>query len=126
MIVVMPNTRRCASRNASAPGKDEACTQEYIKDIIPCVDSHCRTKPDRDNRALAGLSMGGFVVMNTGLAHLDTFSELYAYSSGYIGEQQKAFEDNFQKMFKGTKTNLLFRVPFYMAAGETDLALRNG
>jgi enterochelin esterase family protein len=35
------------------------------------------------------------------------------------------FEDNFQKLFKDPKTNDLFRVPFYMAAGETDIALLN-
>ena len=28
-------------------------------------------------------------------------------------------------MFRDPKTNDLFRVPFYMAAGETDIALRN-
>ena len=35
MIVVMPNTRGCASATPSAPGKDDACTQEYLKDITP-------------------------------------------------------------------------------------------
>ena len=124
MIVVMPYTK-CAVPNPSAPGKDDACTQEYVKDIIPYIDGHYRTRPAREARALAGLSMGGFVVMNTGLPHLDTFSELYVYSSGYFPDQQKAFEDNYADMFRDAKTNDLFRVPFYMAAGETDIALRN-
>jgi enterochelin esterase family protein len=126
MIVVMPNTRGCASPNASAPGKDDACTQEYLKDIIPYVDKTYRTRAGREHRALAGLSMGGFVVMNTGLPHLETFSELYVYSSGYFAEQQRVFEDNYQNLFSDVKTNDLFRVPFYMAAGETDIALKNG
>ena len=126
MIVVMPNTRGIASASASAPGKDDACTQEYLKDIIPYVESHYRARPGRESRALAGLSMGGFVVMNTGLTHLDTFSELYVYSSGYFGDQLQAFEDNFKGVLEDPKTNDLLRVPFYMAAGETDLALKNG
>ena len=96
MIVVMPYTK-CSSPNPSAPGKDDACTQEYLKDIIPYIDSHYRTRASREGRALAGLSMGGFVVMNTGLPHLDTFSELYVYSSGYFPDQQKAFEDNYRR-----------------------------
>jgi enterochelin esterase-like enzyme len=126
MIIVMPNTRGIASGTPSAPGKDDACTQEYLTKIIPYIEGHYRTKPGRENRTLAGLSMGGFVVMNTGLARLDTFSELYVYSSGYLGDEQvKAFEANFEEMFKDPKTNDLFRVPFYMAAGETDIALRN-
>jgi enterochelin esterase-like enzyme len=126
MIVVMPNTSKCATGIPSAPGKDDQCTQEYLKDIIPYVESHYRAKPDRANRAIAGLSMGGFVVMNTGLPHLDTFSELFVYSSGYFPDQIKAFEDNYQGMFKDPRTNDLFRVPFYMSAGETDIALING
>jgi enterochelin esterase family protein len=127
MLIVMPNTSACASFTPSAPGKDDACTQEYLKDIIPFVDSHYRTRADRDDRALAGLSMGGFVVLHTGLPHLDTFSELFVYSSGHISpESLKQFDDNFAPMLKDPKTNDLFRVPFYMAAGETDIALNNG
>lgn len=127
MIIVMPNTHNCASATPSAPGKDDACTQEFLKDIIPYVDSHYRTKADRDYRALAGLSMGGFVVLHTGLPHLDTFSELYVYSSGHINpEDLKHFDENFASLLKDPKTNDLLRVPFYMAAGETDIALRNG
>ena len=127
MIVVMPNTRGCASATPSTPGKDDACTEEYLKDIIPYIDSHYRTRASREYRALAGLSMGGFVVMHTGLPHLDTFSELYVYSSGHTSAQAlKQFDENFAPMLKDPKTNDLFRVPYYMAAGETDIALNNG
>jgi enterochelin esterase-like enzyme len=127
MIVVMPSTKGIASATPSAPGKDDACTQEYLKDIIPLVDKSYRTKANREARALAGLSMGGFVVMHTGLPHLDTFSELYVYSSGHIGEEAlKQFEENFAETFKDPKFNDQFRVPFYMSQGETDIALKNG
>lgn len=127
MIIVMPNTSSCASYIPSAPGKDDACTQEYLKDIIPYVDRHYRTKASREYRALAGLSMGGFVVLHTGLPHLDTFSELYVYSSGHINaEDLRQFDENYAPLLKDPKTNDLFRVPFYMAAGETDIALQNG
>jgi enterochelin esterase-like enzyme len=127
MIIVMPDTHACASYTPSAPGKDDACTQEYLKDIIPYVDSHYRTKASREYRAMAGLSMGGFVVLHTGLPHLDTFSELYVYSSGHINaEDLKQFDENFAPLLQDSKTNDLFRVPLYMAAGETDIALRNG
>ncbi|MGE5611866.1 MAG: alpha/beta hydrolase [Bacillota bacterium] len=127
MIVVMPNTRGLASATPTGPGNDDACTQEYLKDIIPYIESHYRAKPGRENRALAGLSMGGFVVMNTGLSHLDTFGELYVYSSGYFPNQVQAFEDRFKSIFEDPKLNAeLLRVPLYIAAGETDIALVNG
>ncbi len=127
MIVVMPSTKGIASATPSAPGKDDTCTQEYLKDIIPLIDKTYRTKASREARALAGLSMGGFVVMHTGLPHLDTFSELYVYSSGHISEETlKQFEENFAETFKDPKLNDQFRVPFYMSQGETDIALKNG
>ncbi|MGO9108065.1 MAG: tannase/feruloyl esterase family alpha/beta hydrolase [Thermoguttaceae bacterium] len=70
--------------------------------------------------------MGGFVVMNTGLSHLESFGELYIYSSGYFPNQVQAFEDNFKNVFEDPKLNAeLLRVPLYMAAGETDIALLN-
>jgi enterochelin esterase family protein len=127
MIIAMSNTSACASYVPSAPGNDDACTQEYLKDIIPYMDSHYRTKASRENRALAGLSMGGFVVLHTGMPHLDTFSELFVYSSGHINaDDAKQFDENFASILRDPKTNDLFRVPFYMAAGETDIALNNG
>jgi S-formylglutathione hydrolase FrmB len=58
---------------------------------------------------------------------MDTFSELYVYSSGQPSDADlKTLEDNFQDFFTDPKTNSLFRVPYYMAAGETDIALKNG
>ncbi len=126
MIVVMPNTRGIASPEPPAPGQDDACSQEFLKDIIPHVEKTYRARPGRENRALAGLSMGGFVVMGTGLSHLDTFGELYVYSSGYFADRMTAFEENFKQIFSDPKTNQeLLRVPLYTAAGETDIALAN-
>lgn len=127
MIVVMPNTGGLASRNPPTPNQLDDCSREFLQDIIPYVDGHYRTKATRENRALAGLSMGGFVVMNTGLAHLDTFGELYVYSSGYFPEQLGAVEESFKAVLQDPKTNeALLRVPLYMAEGETDIALKNG
>lgn len=127
MIVVMPNTRNLASPNPPPADADDSCSAEFLRDIIPHVEAHYRTRPGRENRALAGLSMGGFVVMNTGLAHLDQFGELYVYSSGYFPDRVAAFEDRFRAVLDDPKTNEeLFRVPLYMAEGETDIALRNG
>jgi enterochelin esterase family protein len=93
-----------------------------VKDIIPYVDRHFRTLASREGRALAGLSMGGFVVMHSGLSRLDTFSELYVYSSGHFPDALPKFEERFRALFEDEETNSKFRVPFYMAQGETDIA----
>jgi enterochelin esterase-like enzyme len=127
MIIVMPSTRGIATAEPSPVGSDDKVSQEYVKDIIPYIDGHYRTKASREYRALAGLSMGGFVVMHTGFPHLDLFSELYIYSSGHIGEAAlKKFDEMYGPMMKDAAFNDRFRVPLYMAAGETDIALQNG
>lgn len=55
-----------------------------IHDLIPTIDRAYRTLPDRDHRALAGLSMGGMQALFIGLHHSDTFAYLAALSSPLI------------------------------------------
>ncbi len=57
-----------------------------LHEIIPMIDSTYRTIPDREHRALAGLSMGGMQTRTIALAHLDTFSNIGIFSGGTLGE----------------------------------------
>jgi enterochelin esterase-like enzyme len=52
--------------------------QELLDDCIPFVESHYRVKTDRENRAMAGLSMGSFQAQRIVLGHLDRFAWLGA------------------------------------------------
>jgi enterochelin esterase-like enzyme len=126
MIVVMPNTRGLASFKPPKPGETDACAREYLERILPHVESTYRTRPDRSSRAIAGLSMGGFVVLNTGIPNLDKFSELYVYSSGYIEDENRtAMKESFDSLLSDPEANKKFNVPLYFAAGEADIALNN-
>ena len=126
MIVVMPNTRGLASFKSPKPGETDPCTQEYLQSILPFVEKTYRVRADRDSRAIAGLSMGGFVVLNTGIPNLDKFSELYVYSSGYTEDENRAaMKENFAAVLNDAEANKRFNVPLYFAAGETDIALNN-
>jgi enterochelin esterase-like enzyme len=125
MIVVMPNTGRLVTGTPPKPGEDDACTQEYLKDIVPFVDDRYRTIPNRESRAIAGLSMGGFVALNTGLTHLETFGELYVFSSGYWPEMLPVFKENIKPLLSDPKINERFRMPIYFGVGETDIAYLN-
>ena len=125
MIIVMSNTSGVVSGTPPKLGEDDPCTQEYLKDILPFVDGHYRTRPDRENRAIAGLSMGGFVVLNTGLTHLETFGELYVFSSGYWPDMLTAFKANIAPLLNQPGINDRFRMPIYFAVGETDIAYLN-
>jgi enterochelin esterase-like enzyme len=122
MIIVMPNTSNLVTGTPPKLGEDDACTREYLQDILPFVDSHYLTRPNRESRAIAGLSMGGFVTLNTGLTHLETFGELYVFSSGYWPDMLTAFKANIAGLLSQPNINERFRVPIYFAAGETAIA----
>jgi enterochelin esterase-like enzyme len=53
-----------------------------VKELIPYVDAHFRTLADRNHRAMAGLSMGGFETKTITLANLDTFAYIGLFSGG--------------------------------------------
>ena len=55
-----------------------------VADVIPFVDKTYRTIPDRDHRAIAGLSMGGAQTYDTGFHHMDEFAYMSAFSAGVI------------------------------------------
>jgi enterochelin esterase-like enzyme len=86
MIVVMPNGRAQkddrAGQNAFASAPAFAVFEnDLLKDVIPAIESRYSVQPDREHRALAGLSMGGGQSLNFGLAHLDTFAWIGGFSS---------------------------------------------
>ena len=53
-----------------------------VKDLIPMIDATYRTIPSRENRAMAGLSMGGMQTFQITLKHLDLFSYIGGFSGG--------------------------------------------
>jgi enterochelin esterase-like enzyme len=53
---------------------------DLTKVVVPLVDGSYRTIPDRDHRAMAGLSMGGFQTFEVTLNHLDMFSYIGGFS----------------------------------------------
>jgi enterochelin esterase-like enzyme len=93
---------------------------------MPYVEKTYRVKVDRHSRAIAGLSMGGLVTLTTGFAHLELFSHVFVYSSGYTAETRSQWETNLSSALGDSKgTNGLLDAPVYLAAGATDIALQN-
>ncbi len=56
--------------------------QLMINDLIPWIDSNFRTLTDKDNRAMAGLSMGGMITASITMPNLDKFSYIGLFSGG--------------------------------------------
>jgi enterochelin esterase-like enzyme len=74
--------------------------------LIPYIDSNFRTIPDRDHRAMAGLSMGGMQTFQVTLNHLDLFS----YIGGFSGAAGPLVLGN-QKLDPKTAYNGVFADP---------------
>lgn len=88
MIVVMPNGRAMkddrAIGNIMAPDKVEAFAnfeKDLLNDLIPFIEKSYPVLTDRENRAIAGLSMGGGQSLNFGLGNLDKFAWIGGFSS---------------------------------------------
>ena len=56
-------------------------SEMMLTDLIPTIERTYRVLPGRENRAMAGLSMGGMQTFATALANLDKF----AYIGGFSG-----------------------------------------
>jgi enterochelin esterase family protein len=57
---------------------------EFEKDIRPYVEKHYRAQTGRNDRAIAGLSMGGAQTLNLAAAHPEEFGYVGVFSSAVI------------------------------------------
>jgi enterochelin esterase-like enzyme len=95
MIVVMERgyaTRAGTSAVKFGPGEPPgnakiafgAFEDVIVHDLMPAIDASYRTIPDRDHRAMAGLSMGGMQTLFITLHHLDLFAYIGSFSGPII------------------------------------------
>lgn len=88
MLAVLPNGRAMkddrAIGNMFDPEKIAAFSvfeKDLIQDLIPFIEKSFPVLTNRENRALAGLSMGGGQSLNFGLNNLDLFAWIGGFSS---------------------------------------------
>jgi enterochelin esterase family protein len=72
--IAVPEARRWASQL-------DAFQRELFEDALPLVESLYRVSHDRKDRAITGLSMGGGQSLSIGLANLERFSWIGAFSA---------------------------------------------
>ena len=72
-IIVMPDGGKESwyADNVNLP--DDKYETYFIKELIPEIDGKYRTVPDRPNRIVAGLSMGGYGAIKFGLKYPEKF-----------------------------------------------------
>lgn len=90
-------------------------TTMYINELKPFIDNNFRTKPDKLNCAMAGLSRGGMQTTSTVFANMDKFAWIGTFSGfwidgfgGVLGNGSPAPVDNlaevaFRGVFKDAK-----------------------
>lgn len=100
MIIVMEKGYASRAGEPAAPaerGRGDGGVFEdvVLKDLIPLIDATYRTLPDRDHRAIAGLSMGGGQALRIGLTHLDTFAVVASFSGVREVDPKTAYDGVF-------------------------------
>jgi enterochelin esterase-like enzyme len=113
-IIVMDNGTW--ARPAQAPGQGQApqgggrpglpdgwadgFKNTLLNDIIPMIDANYRTLANQENRAMAGLSMGGMQTRVITLANPDVFSHVAMFSGGSISPDDINKSPNFKDKVK--------------------------
>jgi enterochelin esterase family protein len=125
MLIVMPFGHPQASHlsGAATPtgAKPTAFADDLLSEIIPAVERNFRVSAKADDRALAGLSMGGGQTVSIGFTHLDTFHSIGIFSAGAgATDPEKQFPD---LLTDATITNRKMKV-IWICAGDKDFALQ--
>jgi enterochelin esterase-like enzyme len=85
-----------------------------VKEIIPFIDRNFRTVPNKDNRAIAGLSMGGGHTVSATNNNPGVFGWIAVWSAG--GQNTEAFEKLLQAVKEAGVNH------YWIGAGTTDFA----
>jgi enterochelin esterase-like enzyme len=115
-----PGTGRAAAATAPGGGPvyEGSFPQSLVQDVIPFVERNFRVFTDKNNRAIAGLSMGG---VHTGLAtnhNPGLFGWIGVFSAG-LG----VTGDDLTKYLTKVKAGGVKR--YWIGAGTTDFALKD-
>ncbi|SHH55858.1 S-formylglutathione hydrolase FrmB [Chryseolinea serpens] len=86
MIIVMPDAGVSWYIN-SYDGKVKY-EDFFIKEFIPYIDANYRTRPTKQYRAVAGLSMGGYGTLIMATKHPELFSSAAPLSSGVFTDEE--------------------------------------
>ena len=103
LVVAMPDAGNSWYVNSATKESDKF--EDYIvNDFITEVDSHFRTIRDRNARAIAGLSMGGYAAMNFSIKHPPLFSYSGAISGALdapsgLDERVSGFREGLRNAF---------------------------
>lgn len=124
MLVVMADGNMPAS--AMTENGLELFTNELKNSLIPFIEDNYRAKPGAENRALAGLSMGGIQTLYAGVQNTDMFSYLGVFSSGWFANDNTISDGQYVFMKEhSTEINKNLKEFWIAMGGEEDIAYKN-
>ena len=69
---------------AMAPESITGYTKSLLTEVMPAVEKSYNVSRNREERAIAGLSMGGAETLYTGLNNLDKFAWIASFSGAFV------------------------------------------
>lgn len=96
-IIVMPDGKVTWYAN-SFDGKDP-WEDMFIKEFIPFIEKQYRIRPQKQFRAIAGLSMGGNGALLLSMRHTELFSSCVAMSAGTFTDEEVEKNSQFDHYF---------------------------
>lgn len=100
--------------------------EQAFPDVISFVEKTYRVKKDKEHRAIAGLSMGGFHSLFISINHPDTFGYIGLFSAA-VDQQQKGGLQNIYADREKKIDQLFAQHPrlFWIGIGKTDFLYKN-
>lgn len=128
LIIVFPdgNGRPKETSEWGNSGDHQQLIENYIAyDLVPYIDHHYRTLPDPGDRAIGGLSMGGFGATNIAIHHPDIFGTVislggYYRAEGTIWGKNPAYLRFNSPLYKIPVTKASWKLHFFLGAATQD------
>jgi enterochelin esterase family protein len=130
MIVVMPNGSMPLPPQTGMPNAQtmnrmrDMFAGELLKDILPMVEKTYRTLTTPENRAIAGLSMGGFQTLDVTLSHPELFNYVGVFSSGFFGNGAEEAETKYASVLNDPSFNKGKKL-FWIGIGKDDFVMES-
>ncbi len=127
MLVVMMNGNVSSGGLAGFGEQSLKRFEDELKDaVIPFVEKNYRTETDANNRALAGLSLGGLQTLYAGIRNVSMFSYLGVFSSGWFANQPTLSDPQYALMKNNVAEINSNLKSFWIAmGGKEDIAYSN-
>ena len=90
LLAARPQQPRAAA--VAVEGSAPRFPESLVNDVVPYIEKNFRVIPNKDSRAIAGLSMGGGHTLTATNAHPDVFSYVGVFSMGTAADVSDKLE----------------------------------